>query len=45
VVKFQQNWFKEGVKLINSIWSKEGLPNQWKEPIIVPIHKKDDKTD
>jgi hypothetical protein len=32
-------------KLINSIWNKEELPNQWKEPIIVPIHKKGDKTD
>jgi hypothetical protein len=27
-------------KLINSILNKEGLPNQWKESIIVPIHKK-----
>jgi hypothetical protein len=32
-------------KLINSIWNKEQLPNQWKESIIVPIHKKGDKTD
>jgi hypothetical protein len=24
-------------KLINSIWNKEELPNQWKESIIVPI--------
>jgi hypothetical protein len=30
--------------LINSIWSKEELPDQ-KESIIVPIHKKGDKTD
>jgi hypothetical protein len=27
-------------KLINSIWNKEELPDQWKEPVIVPIHKK-----
>jgi hypothetical protein len=27
-------------KLINSIWNKEQLPDQWKESIIVPIHKK-----
>jgi hypothetical protein len=27
-------------KLINSIWSKEELPDQWKESIIVPIYKK-----
>jgi hypothetical protein len=31
-------------KLINSIWNKEELPDQWKESIIVPIHK-NDKTD
>ena len=28
-----------------SIWNKEELPEQWKESIIVPIHKKGDKTD
>jgi hypothetical protein len=32
-------------KLINSIWNKEELPDQWKESIIVPIHRKGDKTD
>jgi hypothetical protein len=32
-------------KLINSVWSKEELPDQRKESIIVPIHKKGDKTD
>jgi hypothetical protein len=32
-------------KLINSIWKKEELPDQWKESIIVPIHKKGDKAD
>ena len=31
-------------KLINSIWSKEELPEEWKESIIVPIYKKGDKT-
>jgi hypothetical protein len=31
-------------KLINSIWNREELPDQWKESIIVPIHKKGDKT-
>jgi hypothetical protein len=32
-------------KLINSVRNKEELPGQWKESIIVPIHKKGDKTD
>jgi hypothetical protein len=32
-------------KLINSIWNKEELPEQWNESIFVPIYKKVDKTD
>jgi hypothetical protein len=32
-------------KLINSIWNKEELSDQWKESIIVPARKKGDKTD
>jgi hypothetical protein len=32
-------------KPIKSIWNKEELPDQWKESIIVPVHKKGDKTD
>jgi hypothetical protein len=32
-------------KLINSIWNKEEFPDQWKESIILPIHKKSDKTE
>jgi hypothetical protein len=31
-------------KLIKLIWNKEELPHQWKESIVVPIHKKGDKT-
>jgi hypothetical protein len=27
-------------KLINSVWNKEKLPDQWKESIIVPIKKR-----
>jgi hypothetical protein len=29
-------------KFICSIWNKEELPQQWKESIIIPIHKKCD---
>jgi len=32
-------------KLIYSIWNKEELPEGWKDSIVVPIYKKDDKTD
>jgi hypothetical protein len=31
-------------KLTKLIWNKEELSHQWKEPIIVPIHKKGDRT-
>jgi len=37
--------YLEIYKLIISIWKKEKLPEEWKESIIVPIHKKGDKTD
>jgi hypothetical protein len=29
-------------KLINSVWNKEELPDQWKDFIIVPFHRKGD---
>jgi hypothetical protein len=32
-------------KLIMLIWNKEEFPHQWKESIVVLIHKKGDKTD
>jgi hypothetical protein len=27
-------------ELIKLIWNKEELPHQWKESVVVPIHKK-----
>ena len=33
----------EARKLICAIWNKEELPEEWKESIIVPVYKKDDK--
>jgi hypothetical protein len=33
------------IKLINSIGNKEELPDQWKESISVPTHRKGDKAD
>ena len=35
----------EILKLINSVWNKKELPEQWKVTIIVPVDKKLDKTD
>ena len=32
-------------KLIIAIWNKEELPEEWKESVIVHIHKKGDKTE
>jgi hypothetical protein len=32
-------------KLINCVWNKEELPDQWKESVIVPLHKRKDKND
>jgi hypothetical protein len=32
-------------KLNNSVWNNEELPDQWKESIIMPVHKKGDKTE
>ena len=32
-------------KVVNSIWNMKELPEEWKESAIVPVYKKDDKTD
>jgi len=37
--------FSQIHKLIISIWNKKKLPEDWKESIILPVYKKDDKTD
>jgi hypothetical protein len=31
-------------KPIKLTWNREELPHQWKESTVIPIHKKDDKT-
>jgi hypothetical protein len=31
-------------KLINCVWSKEELPNRWKESIIIPVYKNGSNT-
>jgi hypothetical protein len=36
--------YSEIHRLICSIWNEEELPQQWKEPVIVLIYKKGDKT-
>jgi hypothetical protein len=38
-----KTWRSEIHKLIKLIWNKEELRHQWKESIVVPIHKKGDK--
>jgi len=32
-------------KLINSIWNKKEFHEKWKTSLILPLYKKDDKTD
>jgi hypothetical protein len=39
----EEKMHSETHKLIKLIWNKEKLPHQWKESIVIPIHKKGDK--
>ena len=32
-------------RFINSVWNKEVLPEEWKGSVIVPLHRKGDKTE
>jgi hypothetical protein len=41
----KQTLHSEIHKLIKLTWNKEELPHQWREPTIIPIHKKGDTTD
>jgi sorting nexin-29 len=45
LIKAGGETYSEIHRLTCSIWNKEELPQQWKESIIVPFHKKGDKTD
>jgi hypothetical protein len=31
-------------KLMKLIWNKEELPDKWKKSVVVPVHRKHDKT-
>jgi hypothetical protein len=44
LIKAGGETYSEIHRLICYIWNKEELPQQWKESIIIPIHKKGDKT-
>jgi len=35
----------EIIKLINSIWNEEELPEEWKKLAVITIYKENDKTD
>jgi hypothetical protein len=46
LIKADSRTIPSGIhKLINSIWNKEELPEEWKEFIVVFIYNKGDKTD
>jgi hypothetical protein len=45
LIQARETVLSRSCKLINSFLKKEELPDQWKESVIVPVHKKCDKTD
>jgi hypothetical protein len=45
IEKGRDKLYEEIHKLIVFIWNKEELPQEWKESIIVPIHKECDRMD
>ena len=46
LIKARGRTIRYGIhKLINSIWNKEELPEEWKESITVPMYRNGDKAD
>lgn len=42
--RYGGKWVKQGLRdLVKQIWNKDGIPEDWKLGIIVPIYKKRDR--
>jgi len=44
VIKYRGNKLLNRIyELVRQIWEEERIPEEWKETIIVPIHKRGDR--